>query len=106
MISAFAKNLGISEALVDMKLKDESRVKRDAANLDGSVIIIASVVADDEATKKRLNASINEISFLSKMNVDLADAGIELKSIDITSIKTLAGKPCTKMYCTIHVLLN
>ena len=88
LILAFANNLGVSPTLVEMEVLNTLRVKR---GLIPPIAIVASVTTDNDMTVKQLVDSMNQKSFVSKLNKNLDDAGVSVIAIQVTSMEALTG---------------
>ena len=104
LILAFANNLGVSPTLVEMEVLNTLRVKR---GLNPPIAIVASVTTDNDMTVKQLVDSMNQKSFVSKLNKNLDDAGVSVIAIQVTSMEALTGKvKLINRFTTIQYIFN
>ena len=88
---AYAKVLKIPEEIVEMTLKTISRFKRAIVKDPNHGIIIANVVAQNESSLTRIDAAINEESFVAKLNNEMDDSNIVIEAIANITIKNQTG---------------
>ena len=88
---AYAKVLSIPETLVEMMLKTISRLKRAIVKDTERGIIVANVVAQNESSLTRIDAEINEESFVAKLNKEMDDSNIKIRAIANITIENQTG---------------
>ena len=91
LIMAYAKVLSIPETLVEMMLKTISRLKRAIVKDPNHGIIVANVVAQNESSLTRIDAKINEESFVAKLNKEMDDSNIMIEAIANITIENQTG---------------